>query len=147
MWPNSGGGRANRDSTASTPVVRPALGSATGCGAGDRGDQTARAGPLPLPWRRAVRAVSPSTKRSLECGVPECFTTATCGFATQQVLDAIHVLLNVSGSGSFAEDNAMQQHWRDANVAARHAGLNAAVGLEVFGKSLLGVPEKIAELV
>jgi hypothetical protein len=41
----------------------------------------------------------------------------------------------------------MQQYWRDANTAARHAGLNATVGLEVFGKSLLGVPERITALV
>jgi 3-hydroxy-9,10-secoandrosta-1,3,5(10)-triene-9,17-dione monooxygenase len=72
---------------------------------------------------------------------------AMIGYATQQVLDAINVLLNVHGAGSFAETSRMQQYWRDANTAARHAGLNATVGLEVFGKSLLGVPERITTLV
>jgi 3-hydroxy-9,10-secoandrosta-1,3,5(10)-triene-9,17-dione monooxygenase len=72
---------------------------------------------------------------------------AMIGYATQQVLDAINVLLNVHGAGSFAETNRMQQYWRDANTAARHAGLNATVGLEVFGKSLLRVPERITTLV
>jgi 3-hydroxy-9,10-secoandrosta-1,3,5(10)-triene-9,17-dione monooxygenase len=72
---------------------------------------------------------------------------AAIGYATQQVLDAINVLLNVHGAGSFAEANTMQQYWRDANTAARHAGLNATVGLEVFGKSLLGVPERITAMV
>jgi hypothetical protein len=41
-------------------------------------------------------------------------------------------------AGSFAESNLMQQYWRDANTAARHAGLQPVVGYEVYGKSLLG---------
>ncbi|WP_236949438.1 acyl-CoA dehydrogenase family protein [Mycolicibacterium goodii] len=69
------------------------------------------------------------------------------GYAAQQVLEAIQTLLSVHGSGSFAESNPMQRIWRDANVAARHAGLNTAIGLEVFGKSLLGVPDRISPLV
>jgi alkylation response protein AidB-like acyl-CoA dehydrogenase len=72
---------------------------------------------------------------------------AAIGYATQQVLDAINVLLNVHGAASFAETSRMQQYWRDANTAARHAGLNATVGLEVYGKSLLGVPDRITDLV
>jgi 3-hydroxy-9,10-secoandrosta-1,3,5(10)-triene-9,17-dione monooxygenase len=72
---------------------------------------------------------------------------AMCGYSAQQVIEAIQVLLNVHGAGSFAESNPMQLYWRDANTAARHAGLNATVGLEVFGKSLLGVPERITAMV
>jgi 3-hydroxy-9,10-secoandrosta-1,3,5(10)-triene-9,17-dione monooxygenase len=72
---------------------------------------------------------------------------AMISHAAQQVLDAINLLLNVHGAASFAETSRMQQFWRDANTAARHAGLNATVGLEVFGKSLLGVSEGIAALV
>ena len=41
----------------------------------------------------------------------------------------------------------MQQYWRDANTAARHAGLNAVVGYEILGKELLGVPERISPMV
>jgi len=41
----------------------------------------------------------------------------------------------------------MQRYWRGANTAARHAGLNSAVGNEVFGRSLLGVDERIGGLV
>jgi hypothetical protein len=33
---------------------------------------------------------------------------------------------------------------RDANTAARHAGLNWAIGYQVFGKSLLGVEERVS---
>ncbi|OBA59431.1 hypothetical protein A5647_17395 [Mycobacterium sp. 1100029.7] len=72
---------------------------------------------------------------------------AQCGYAVQQVLEAIQILINVHGAGSFADSNAMQQYWRDANVAAHHAALNAYVGYEIYGKSLLGVPERIAPLV
>lgn len=69
------------------------------------------------------------------------------GYAAQQILEAIQMLLNVHGSGSFAEVTPLQRIWRDANVAARHAGLNTAIGLEVYGKSLLGVAERISPLV
>jgi 3-hydroxy-9,10-secoandrosta-1,3,5(10)-triene-9,17-dione monooxygenase len=72
---------------------------------------------------------------------------AQFGYMAQQVLDAIHILLNVHGAASFAETSLMQQYWRDANTAARHAGLNAVVGYEVFGKELLGVPERISPMV
>lgn len=72
---------------------------------------------------------------------------AQCGYAARQVLEAIQTLINVHGAGSFADSSAMQQYWRDANVAARHAALNSFVGYEIYGKSLLGVSERIAPLV
>jgi 3-hydroxy-9,10-secoandrosta-1,3,5(10)-triene-9,17-dione monooxygenase len=72
---------------------------------------------------------------------------AQCGYAVQQVLEAIQILINVHGAGSFADSSAMQQYWRDANASARHAALNSYVGYEIYGKSLLGVPERIAPLV
>jgi 3-hydroxy-9,10-secoandrosta-1,3,5(10)-triene-9,17-dione monooxygenase len=72
---------------------------------------------------------------------------AQFGYAAQQVLEAIHILLNVHGAAGFAESSLMHQYWRDANTAARHAGLNAYVGYEVFGKALLGVPERISPMV
>jgi alkylation response protein AidB-like acyl-CoA dehydrogenase len=72
---------------------------------------------------------------------------ATLGYAAQQILDAINILLNVHGAASFAETSPMQQYWRDANTAARHAGLNSMVGYEIFGKALLGVDERISPMV
>ncbi|MEV6227426.1 acyl-CoA dehydrogenase family protein [Saccharopolyspora shandongensis] len=69
---------------------------------------------------------------------------ARAGFAAQQVLDAISTLLNVHGASSFADAAPLQRIWRDANVAARHAGLVPAVGLEVYGKSLLGISERVS---
>ena len=72
---------------------------------------------------------------------------AQAGYAAQQVLGAINVLVNVHGAASFAESSRMQQYWRDANTAARHAGLNAVIGYEVYGKALLGVEERISPMV
>jgi 3-hydroxy-9,10-secoandrosta-1,3,5(10)-triene-9,17-dione monooxygenase len=72
---------------------------------------------------------------------------ARAGYLAQQVLDAISVLVNVHGAGSFAKSNRMQQYWRDANTAARHAGLQPFVGYEVYGKSLLGIQERISPAV
>lgn len=69
------------------------------------------------------------------------------GHAAQQVLAAIQELVGIHGAGSFAESNRLQQIWRDANTAARHAGLNAGVGAEVYGKSLLGIEERISQMV
>ncbi|WP_445168297.1 oxidoreductase [Mycolicibacterium sp. Dal123E01] len=69
------------------------------------------------------------------------------GYAAQQVLKAIDVLINVHGSAAFAETNLLQRYWRDANTAARHAGLDAMVGYEVYGKELLGVDERISPMV
>jgi 3-hydroxy-9,10-secoandrosta-1,3,5(10)-triene-9,17-dione monooxygenase len=72
---------------------------------------------------------------------------AQAGYAAQQVLQAIHDLVNIHGAGSFAESSRMQQIWRDANTAARHAGLNAAVGYEVYGKALLDIDERITAMI
>lgn len=72
---------------------------------------------------------------------------AQCGYAAQQLIDAINILVNVHGAGSFAESSPLQRYWRDANTAARHAGLYEAVGYEVFGKSMLGIDEQISPMV
>ena len=72
---------------------------------------------------------------------------ASVGYAAQQVLDAINILINVHGAASFAESSRLQQYWRDANTAARHAGLNSMVGYEILGKDLLGIDEPISPMV
>jgi 3-hydroxy-9,10-secoandrosta-1,3,5(10)-triene-9,17-dione monooxygenase len=72
---------------------------------------------------------------------------AQAAYAAQKVIDAINDLVNIHGAGSFAESSQMQQIWRDANTAARHAGLNAAVGYEVYGKALLDVDERITAMI
>ncbi|HET7665760.1 MAG TPA: acyl-CoA dehydrogenase family protein [Mycobacterium sp.] len=72
---------------------------------------------------------------------------AQVGYAAQQVLEAIQILLNVHGAAAFATSSVMNQYWRDANTAARHAGLNAFVGYEVYGKALLDIPDRVTAMV
>ncbi|MEV7990464.1 acyl-CoA dehydrogenase family protein [Streptomyces sp. NPDC086077] len=72
---------------------------------------------------------------------------ARAGYAAQQVVEAISTLLDAHGSSAFADDGLLQRIWRDANTAARHAGLVPAVGLEVYGKSLLGVQDRVSLMV
>lgn len=77
------------------------------------------------------------------------FTTRTqiraqAGHAAQQVLAAVAILLNTHGAGAFAHSNPLQRIWRDANIAARHAGLTPAVGYEAYGKALLGIEEPVS---
>ena len=72
---------------------------------------------------------------------------ARLGYAAQQVIDALSILVDAHGAGSFAESSLLQQYWRDANTAARHAGMQATVGYEVYGKSMLGIPERVSTTV
>jgi alkylation response protein AidB-like acyl-CoA dehydrogenase len=99
----------------------------------------------------AYRAVDDLDRSALRGEQLDYFTRsrmrAQCGYAVQQVLEAINILLNVHGAAGFAEESPLQRYWRDANTAARHVALNLAVGYETYGKSLLGVQERITELV
>ncbi|MFE4549789.1 acyl-CoA dehydrogenase family protein [Streptomyces sp. NPDC056785] len=68
---------------------------------------------------------------------------AQAGHAAQHVLTAVDTLLNVRGADAFADTDPLQRIWRDAGIAARHAGLVPAVGYEVYGKALLGIEEPV----
>ncbi|MEU6349239.1 acyl-CoA dehydrogenase family protein [Streptomyces sp. NPDC047072] len=72
---------------------------------------------------------------------------ADTGWAIQNVLAAIDTLVSVHGAASFAEVNPLQRIWRDANTAGRHAVAAPTIAMEVYGKALLGVEEKITPLV
>jgi 3-hydroxy-9,10-secoandrosta-1,3,5(10)-triene-9,17-dione monooxygenase len=71
---------------------------------------------------------------------------AQSGHVAQQVIDAVNLLVNVHGAESFAQTGQMQRYWRDANIAARHAGLNTLVGYEIFGRALLGLQDGISSI-
>ncbi|WP_327312628.1 acyl-CoA dehydrogenase family protein [Streptomyces sp. NBC_01235] len=90
-------------------------------------DQAAASGPLDYAARAHIRAQA--------------------GHAAQQVVEAIGILLNTHGSSAFADTSPLQRIWRDANTAARHAGLVPAVGLEVYGKAFLGIGERVSLMV
>ncbi|MEU1623474.1 acyl-CoA dehydrogenase family protein [Streptomyces sp. NPDC005722] len=95
--------------------------------AADEVDAAAAVGPLSYETRTHVRA--------------------RAGYAAQEILQAISALLNAHGASAFAETSPLQRIWRDANTAARHAGLVPAVGLEVYGKTLLGVNDRVSLMV
>lgn len=67
--------------------------------------------------------------------------------ALRSINEALNILLNANGSGSFAEVNVLQRIWRDSNVAARHAVVLPQVSLETYGKALLGVQEHITPII
>ncbi|GAA2913069.1 acyl-CoA dehydrogenase family protein [Streptomyces thioluteus] len=61
--------------------------------------------------------------------------------------EALDLLLNVHGAGSFAEANPLQRMWRDQEAASRHALTNPAISSEVYGRALLGIEEQVSALI
>lgn len=72
---------------------------------------------------------------------------ADTSFAAQQVVDALQILVTAHGAGTFAEANPLQRIWRDSNAAARHAIVLPPVGMEIYGKALLGVEPNISPII
>lgn len=58
-----------------------------------------------------------------------------------QCREAIERMLTAVGSAAFASTNPLQQIWRDAGTASRHAMVNVGVSKEVYGRTLLGDEE------
>lgn len=61
--------------------------------------------------------------------------------------EAVDLLLNVQGAGSFAEANPLQRVWRDLETAGRHAAVNPAIGYEVYGRATLGITEQVTDMI
>ncbi|KAB7839615.1 acyl-CoA dehydrogenase family protein [Streptomyces mobaraensis] len=72
---------------------------------------------------------------------------ADSGHAVDNLMSALNTLVDVHGAGTFADASALQRIWRDASVAARHAASTPAVGMEIYGKLLLGVEERITPFI
>lgn len=72
---------------------------------------------------------------------------ADVGLINTHITQAIDLLLTAHGAGSFAEGSPMQRWWRDSNTAARHALTLPAIGLELYGKALLGLENTITPLI
>ena len=69
------------------------------------------------------------------------------GYAVRLCRNAVDRLLDAQGASAFANSNPLQRIWRDLETASRHAILNPDVGQEVYGKTLLGVEERITPVV
>lgn len=72
---------------------------------------------------------------------------ADTGMVTTYITEAINTLLWAHGAGGFAETSPLQRWWRDSNTAARHAVGLPTIGLELYGKALLGVENNITPLI
>jgi alkylation response protein AidB-like acyl-CoA dehydrogenase len=66
---------------------------------------------------------------------------ADIGWAVDHVTEAISLLLNAAGSGSFADVNPIQRFWRDQAVVARHGYVSPPLAYEIYGTALLGVED------
>jgi alkylation response protein AidB-like acyl-CoA dehydrogenase len=67
--------------------------------------------------------------------------------AAESVVKAIDLLMYAHGSSSFMEQSPLQRIWRDVAIASRHAVLLPEVGAEVYGRSLLGIAERMVTFV
>ncbi len=72
---------------------------------------------------------------------------ADVGTIARNCREAVDLLLNVHGAGSFAEANPLQRIWRDLEVCGRHAVVNPEISAELYGRALLGVEEQITALI
>lgn len=68
------------------------------------------------------------------------------GQAVNLVTVALDELMWAHGAAAFAQSNPMQQYWRDANTAARHAMLNVHVGHELYGGAFFGLDPIVPSL-
>jgi 3-hydroxy-9,10-secoandrosta-1,3,5(10)-triene-9,17-dione monooxygenase len=59
--------------------------------------------------------------------------------AMHEISSAVNILVDVHGSGGFAEASPLRRIAGDVAIGTRHAAYNATVGNEQFGKALLGV--------
>jgi 3-hydroxy-9,10-secoandrosta-1,3,5(10)-triene-9,17-dione monooxygenase len=69
------------------------------------------------------------------------------GRAIVYAREAVRELVSPHGASSFAESSAMQRHWRDSEVASRHAVANPEISAEVYGRALLGFTSGVSPLV
>ena len=97
---------------------------------------------------RAADEIDAAARRNeLMDNVTRARSRADTGMVTTYITEAINTLLWAHGAGGFAETSPLQRWWRDANTAARHAVGLPAIGLELYGKALLGVENNVTPLV
>ncbi|OYN93344.1 oxidoreductase [Enemella evansiae] len=73
-----------------------------------------------------------------QTGVERARARMDCGHAVTLCREAIDKLMSVNGASAFAEFNYMQQIWRDSHTASRHAFAEPVLGMEIYGRELLG---------
>jgi alkylation response protein AidB-like acyl-CoA dehydrogenase len=68
------------------------------------------------------------------------------GYGSRLCREAIDILLSAYGTSAFMEACPLQRIWRDQEMASRHGFVNSEISQEVYGRSLLGVPETVTPL-
>lgn len=69
------------------------------------------------------------------------------GYVARRSREALDLLLNIQGAGSFAEASPLQRIWRDQETGSRHAVINPAIAGELYGRALLGIEEQVTPLI
>ncbi len=96
---------------------------------------------------RAADAIDAAAAAGRQLPYPErARIRAEAAWACDQLRDAVQTLIDAHGASTFAEANPLQRIWRDLNAASRHAMLTSQIGLELYGKALLGREERISPL-
>ncbi|MER7184434.1 acyl-CoA dehydrogenase family protein [Streptomyces hyaluromycini] len=65
--------------------------------------------------------------------------TAVAAIRTREAVDR---LVSVCGASTFALANPLQRIWRDLGTASRHGVVNPDLAREIYGRTLLGIPEQ-----
>ncbi|HZZ47895.1 MAG TPA: acyl-CoA dehydrogenase family protein [Pseudonocardia sp.] len=65
------------------------------------------------------------------------------GVIAELVKDGIDLLMSANGASSFADANPLNQIWRDAEIAGRHALVMPELGKHAYGQLLLGADEPL----
>ena len=101
-----------------------------------------------LHMMRAARDIDEAAESGEYLGfVTRARVRADVGTVARRCREAVDLLLNVHGAGSFAEFNPLQRVWRDLETCSRHAVVNPEISAELYGRALLGVEEQITALI
>ena len=59
--------------------------------------------------------------------------------ASELIVDAMDMVMKISGAAGFASSNSIQRAWRDVHFAASHVGLNPEVSFAAWGRQQFGL--------
>ncbi len=59
--------------------------------------------------------------------------------ASELIVDAIDMIMKISGAQGFASSSSIQRAWRDVHFAASHVSLNPEVGFAAWGRRQFGL--------
>ena len=59
--------------------------------------------------------------------------------ASELIVDAMDMIMKISGAAGFASSSSIQRAWRDVHFAASHVGLNPEVSFAAWGREQFGL--------